>query len=235
MKSLIGIRNHFKAPAEDGGYHHGINNGPYVHEAMEKGYLLKDAEGQLVRITNAEFPRGTLYMLDARNPGALSWFLEGHEKWEADGYKEDAMVYTKHYRDGNWNPLNEAFMDRGCPTIVRSTAYSAPGDVSWINDTYYGKGEGFHFDQDRVPINLLNYAASGVSNLYPDITGERPRRIQRSLRIRITLCAMRRSTRYALRCRWGGSLGRCADRSTRLMSKRRRTGTTAMRLIFIAP
>ncbi|MDQ1910517.1 glycoside hydrolase family 31 protein [Paenibacillus sp. GD4] len=175
MKLLIGIRNHFKAPAEDGGYHHGINNGPYVHEAMEKGYLLKDAEGQLVRITNAEFPRGTLYMLDARNPGALSWFLEGCEKWEADGYKEDAMVYTKHYRDGNWNPLNEAFMDRGCPTIVRSTAYSAPGDVLRINDTYYGKGEGFHFDQDRVPINLLNYAASGVSNLYPDITGGTPK------------------------------------------------------------
>ncbi len=175
MKLLIGIRNHFKAPASDGGYHHEVNNGPYLHEATEKGYLLKDAEGKLERITNAEFPRGTLYMLDARNPEGLAWFLSCCELWGADGYKEDAMVYTKHYRDGNWNPLNASFMDRGCPTIVRSTAYSAPGDVLRINDTYYGKGEGYHFDQDRVPINLLNYAASGVSNLYPDITGGTPK------------------------------------------------------------
>lgn len=175
MKLLIGIRNHFKAEADDGGYHHERNNGPYMREAMRRGYLLKDGDGRLVRITNAEFPRGTLYMLDAGNPEALGWFADLCGVWGADGYKEDAMVYTKHYRDGNWNPLNEAFMDRGALTIVRNTAYSAPGDVLRINDTYYGKGEGYHFDQDRVPINLLNYAASGVSHLYPDITGGTPK------------------------------------------------------------
>jgi hypothetical protein len=175
IKLMIGIRHHFKAKAVDGGYHHDTNNGPYMEEGLANGYFLKDNSGNPLRITNAEFPRGAMYVLDSRNQEALDWFVEHAGRWGAEGYKEDAMVYTKHYVDGNWNPINEAFMDQGCLTIVRNTAYSVPGDVIRINDTYYGTGEGFHFDQDRVPINLLNYAASGASNLYPDITGGTPK------------------------------------------------------------
>lgn len=174
VKLMIGIRHHWKAYMEDGGYHHPVYNGPFMEEGKQRGYFLKDSNGQPLRITNAEFPKGTLYVLDSRNAEALQWFIEHAQSWGADGFKEDAMVYTKHHADGNWNPINEAFMDRGYLTIVRNSAYSAPGDVIRINDTYYGKGEGFHFDQDRVPINLLNYAASGPSNLYPDITGGTP-------------------------------------------------------------
>lgn len=175
IKLMIGIRHHFKAPAQDGGYHDETNNGTFMEEGLARGYFLKDRDGHLVRITNAEFPKGTLYVLDSRNREALDWFVGLCETWGAEGFKEDAMVYTKHGADGNWNPINEAFMDRGYLTIVRNSAYSVPGDVIRINDTYYGTGEGYHFDQDRVPINLLNFAASGASNLYPDITGGTPK------------------------------------------------------------
>lgn len=175
IKLLLGIRHHFKAPRDDGGYHNPVNNGAFVEEGLERGYFLRREDGGLVRLTNAEFPKGTLYVLDSRNREALDWFVRLAETWGAEGFKEDAMVYTKHYADGNWNPINEAFMDRGHLVIVRNSAYSAPGDVIRINDTYYGKGEGFHFDQDRVPLNLFGFAASGVSNLYPDITGGTPK------------------------------------------------------------
>ncbi|MFE5322781.1 TIM-barrel domain-containing protein [Paenibacillus sp. NPDC056579] len=175
IKLILGLRNHLKAPEEDGGCHHPVYNGPYLQEALERDYFLRHPEGGLVRITNAQFPSGTVYVLDSRNPEAVSWFVSKAETWEAQGFKEDAMIYTKHYADGNWNKLNEALMDRDLHVIVRNSAYSVPGDLIRINDTYYGSGEGYHFDQDRVPINLLNIAASGASNLYPDITGGTPK------------------------------------------------------------
>ncbi|MBD2847590.1 hypothetical protein IDH44_20565 [Paenibacillus sp. IB182496] len=175
IKLLLGIRNHFKAEAADGGHHHVPYNGPFLHEAQARDYLLRGRDGEPVAITNAEFPKGTLYVLDGGNPEAVRWYLDQAATWGADGFKEDAMVYTKHYADGNWNAINEGWMDEGRLVIVRNTAYAVPGDVLRINDTYYGLGEGYHFDQDRVPINLLNYAASGAANLYPDITGGTPK------------------------------------------------------------
>jgi hypothetical protein len=175
IKLILGIRNHFKGPESDGGYHCPVNNGPYMEEALERGYLLKARDGKLVRITNAQFPQGTVYMLDSRNEEALRWFVSKAAAWRSQGFKEDAMIYTKHYADGNWNRLNESLMDEGYLVIVRNSAYSVPGDLIRINDTYYGTGPAFHFDQDRVPINLLNIAASGASNLYPDITGGTPK------------------------------------------------------------
>lgn len=175
IKLILGLRNHFKAGEDDGGYNHLTYNGAYLDEALERGYLLTHRDGRLVRITNAQFPNGTVYVLDSRNPDAVRWFVSKADTWEADGFKEDAMIYTKHYTDGNWNKLNEALMDQGRCVIVRNSAYSVPGDLVRINDTYYGTGGAYHYDQDRVPINLLNIAASGASNLYPDITGGTPK------------------------------------------------------------
>ncbi|HEY0829371.1 MAG TPA: hypothetical protein VGE40_14825 [Bacilli bacterium] len=175
MKLILGIRNHFKAPESGGGYYDNVNNGPYIMDALEQDFLLKNPNGSLVKITNAEFPAGTVYVLDGSNRKALAWFKSNADMWEAQGFKEDAMIYTKHYADGNWNKFNEMFMDGDYYIIVRNSAYSVPGDLIRINDTYYGKGEGFHFDQDRMPMNLLNIAASGASNLYPDITGGTPK------------------------------------------------------------
>lgn len=175
IELILGLCNHFKAPKSDGGYSQILYNGPYLEEALAKGYLLKQADGQLVKITNDQFPSGTVYMLDSRNPKALSWFVSKANTWKVKGFKEDAMIYTKHYADGNWNKLNEALTERNYYVIVRNSAYSVPGDLIRINDTYYGMGDSYHFDQDRVPINLLNIAASGASNLYPDITGGTPK------------------------------------------------------------
>lgn len=172
---VLGLRNHLKAPERDGGFHHPLYNGGYFEEGLAKGYFLCREAGQPVRITNAQFPAGTVYVLDSRNPQAVSWFTELAASWGVSGFKEDAMIYTKHYADGNWNKLNESLMDRGYLVIARNSAYSVPADAIRINDTYYGTGGAYHFDQDRVPINLLNIAASGASNVYPDITGGTPK------------------------------------------------------------
>lgn len=175
MKLILGLRHHFKAHESDGGFHCPATNGAFLEEGLSRGYFLKDEHGQLIRITNAEFPQGVLYVLDSRNEGALEWFVSLARQWGADGFKEDAMVYTKHGADGNWNAITGRLHDDGGLIIVRNSAYGVPGDVIRINDTYYGKGEGYHFDQDRMPINLLNIAASGASNVYPDITGGTPK------------------------------------------------------------
>lgn len=173
---LLGARNNFKAMPEDGGNYNPANDGPATTEALERGYYLTDPDGTPTVATRTQFPAGASYVLDGNNPDAVAWYVEQNAKWGAAGVKEDAMLYEpKLYVDGNWNPLNEALAKSGQLVIVRNTAYSVPGDTMRINDTLFGHGEDFHHDPDRIPINLLNYAASGAANGYPDIVGGTPR------------------------------------------------------------
>lgn len=171
IRLLIGLRNNFKAFPEDGGYYFPENDGPYTAEGLENSFFLSDSHGEPLRVLGS-FPAGQLYLLDGHNPEALQWYAEGADLWEVDGFKEDAMISrVKTYRDGNWNPLNKFLAARGNLIIVRNTAYSVPGDIMRIDDTRFGRGEDFFRDADRMPINMLNYAASGAANPYPDITG----------------------------------------------------------------
>ncbi|GAB3447289.1 golvesin C-terminal-like domain-containing protein [Actinophytocola sediminis] len=176
MALLLGARNNFKAMPEDGGNYNTTYDGPATTEALERGYYLTDEDGTPTVATRTQFPAGASYVLDGDNPEAVAWYVKQNAKWGADGVKEDAMLYEpKLYRDGNWNPLNEALAKSGQLVIVRNSAYSVPGDTLRINDTLFGKGEDFHHDPDRMPINLLNFAASGAGNVYPDIVGGTPR------------------------------------------------------------
>ncbi len=93
---------------------------------------------------------------------------------EVDGFKEDAMIYDKLYQDAMWNPFNKHLADNDYLVIARNAAYSVPGDLIRINDSYAGTGEHYHADPHRIPLNLLNNAASGVANGYPDIIGGTP-------------------------------------------------------------
>ena len=174
VKLILGLRNTFKAPASEGGHHNETNNGPFMQQAMDQGYLLKKEDGSLLKITSGEFPARPYYLLDSRNPDAVKWYTEQCRLWGVDGFKEDAMHYQDTYDDGMWNVLNESLVDDNNLIIVRNSAYSVPGDLMRINDTYFGNGKDFHHDPDRMPINLLNDAASGACNTYPDIIGGTP-------------------------------------------------------------
>ncbi len=175
MKLLLGARNNFKALPEDGGNHNERYDGTFLAEALAKGYLVKDTDGTPRVATRAQFPQGASYALDASNPDAVRWFVEKLRAWGVDGWKEDTMLYDPNFHlDGNWNPLQLAMHNDGDLVMVRNAAYSVPGDILRINDTIYGTGEVYHQDPDRIPVNLLNYAASGAGNLYGDFVGGTP-------------------------------------------------------------
>ena len=169
---LIGIRNHFKDPISP--RYNEQNDGLFPVEALEKNYLLKNRDGMLVRSTNNSFPGGPIFFLDSFNTEAMEWFKENFDLWGVDGLKEDAMIYDKQYQDAMWNPFNKHLADNGYLVIVRNASYSVPGDLIRINDSYAGTGEHYHADPHRIPLNLLNNAASGAANGYPDIIGGTP-------------------------------------------------------------
>ena len=172
---LLGARNNFPATEADGGNYNPVHDGPFMPEAVDNGYLLTDDDGTPTVLTRTQFPSGSSYVLDGSNPDAVDWFVERMRAWGVDGFKEDTMLYEPDlHLDGNWNPLQEALHDAGDLLMVRNAAYSVPGDVIRINDTIYGTGEVYHEDPDRMPVNLLNMAASGAGNLSPDIVGGTP-------------------------------------------------------------
>lgn len=174
MSLLLGLRNNMKAPDINEGWNPHYD-GDFAREALERGYFLAEDDGSPVTITDAFFPAGPQYVLDADDPEARAWYVEQSRTWEADGFKEDAMLTAPVFgRDGIWNPLLKALHDEGDAIIVRNAAYSVPGDVVRANDTKYGHGENYTADPDRLPVNLLNFAASGAPNVYGDYVGGTP-------------------------------------------------------------
>ncbi len=172
---LLGARNNFKAAPEDGGNHNDHYDGPFMPEAAAAGHLLTDDDGTPTVVTRAQFPSGASYVLDGSNDDAVDWYVDRMRLWDVDGWKEDTMLYEPDlHLDGNWNPVQTALADAGDLLMVRNAAYSVPGDIIRINDTIYGTGDVFHEDPDRMPVNLLNMAASGAGNLYPDYVGGTP-------------------------------------------------------------
>lgn len=164
IKLLLGSRINFKALEEDGGNYYPDNDGPFIPQALERGYFIKDANGEPGKF-KVNFPQGSNYILNTDLPEAVGWFIEQFDRWGADGIKEDMMLQDGVLlnNDGKLNPVNEKLMDLGKMVMVRNTAYGVPGDIMRLEDTKYG------FDQDRTLINALNYAFSGVGNIYPDI------------------------------------------------------------------
>ena len=172
LKLILGLRNHFKDPSTP--EYNEENDGLFPVEALDNDYYLRASDGKLVRSTNNSFPGGPIFFLDSFNDEAMEWFKEGTDLWEVDGFKEDAMIYDRLYQDRMWNPFNQMLSENGYLIIVRNSAYSVPGDLIRINDTYAGTGEHFHADAHRIPLNLLSNAASGAPNGYPDIVGGTP-------------------------------------------------------------
>lgn len=172
LSLLLGLRNHFKDPS--GEAYNKAHDGRFPVEVYENDFLIRNRDGELLRSVINQFPREPIYFLDSYNDEALTWFLNQVALWEADGFKEDAMIYDRMYQDGMWNPFNKSLADNGYLVMVRNAAYSVPGDLIRINDSYAGTGENYHSDPHRIPLNMLNNAASGAANGYPDIIGGTP-------------------------------------------------------------
>lgn len=164
IKLLLGSRINFKALEQDGGHYIPENDGKYVMEGLKMGHFVLKENGE-PELFKVNFPQGNTYLLNTDSSEAVKWFVDQYDKWGVDGVKEDLMLQDGVLlgNDGKLNPVNEILMDQGKMVMVRNSAYGVPGDVLRLEDTKYG------FDQDRTLINSLNYAFSGVVNIYPDI------------------------------------------------------------------
>jgi alpha-glucosidase (family GH31 glycosyl hydrolase) len=164
IKLILGSRINFKGMPSDRGNYFPENDGDFSVVGLEKGYFLKEKNGA-PKLFKVNFPLGNTYLLDTDNPEAVDWFVNRFSIWGANGIKEDLMLQDGVLlaNDAKQNPVNEAFMDKGALVMVRNSAYGVPGDMLRLEDTRYGT------DQDRPVINALNYAFSGVGNVYPDI------------------------------------------------------------------
>jgi|GEM_PF-401681 len=183
LKLLLGLRNHLKLPDSYEGVTYGGKwdesvDGRFVFEALDNGYFLKNDDGSLYQV-NAKYPtggiepRGPVGIIDAENPEAVKWFSDHADLWGVDGFKEDCMMLQTTHNDDNWNNLLQYMVEeKDNLIIVRNASYCLPGDVLRINDANYGTNNAsFNNSPDRMVINSLAYAASGQSNVYPDIIG----------------------------------------------------------------
>ena len=146
-----------------------IENGPYSKEGVEKGYFLKNKDGEAEVFPVAGWPELPHYILNAQNKAAVDWYMALVKKWQdygITGWKEDFYGYGGHgLRDDKIDPTNNRLMEQHQLVIERNGYLSSNGDLHRINDFNYNQ------DQDRGPVNALAFAYSGFPLVYPDIVG----------------------------------------------------------------
>lgn len=144
-----------------------ITTGPFATEGVSRGYFLsQDGKAQ---VFTGGWPKLPYYLLDARNPAALDWYIGLVKRWEnygVEGFKEDFYGYGKYdLRDDKVDPTNNRLMAEHQLVIERNGYLSSNGDLHRINDFNYDQ------NQDRGPVNALAFAYSGYPLVYPDIVG----------------------------------------------------------------
>lgn len=141
-----------------------FDTSPNSQEGIDKGYFLKDEKNNLVERISTCFPTVPCYLLDGNIPGAAAWFKKLYDVWGVDGVKEDTMMATPDHTI--FNAPMRAIAESGDLVMARCGAYSSPGTLTRINDTFGAKSMTL-----RCPINYLQYAASGAPNVYSDTVG----------------------------------------------------------------
>ena len=133
-------------------------------EAKEKGLLVLTGEDEVMNITSDIFPIVPSHLLNGDAPGAAQWFQRQYSKWEVDGVKEDTMMDVDTLTYIYNRPISE-IANQGGLVIARNGEFVSPGTLLRINDTSVDELAG------RVPINYMQYAASGFPNVYSDVAG----------------------------------------------------------------
>ena len=145
-----------------------ITDGPYSKEGVANSFFMKDKDSKAQAFTGG-WPKLPYYLLDARYPAALNWYISLVKKWQdygISGWKEDFYGYGKYdLRDDKVDPTNDRLMAQHQLIIERNGYLSSNGDLHRINDFNYNQ------DQDRGPVNALAFAYSGFPLVYPDIVG----------------------------------------------------------------
>lgn len=174
IKWMIGLRTNF---IPDGGPYYPVtkerdknlkvnvfNGNDLSTEAREKGFLVKKSNGEPFKITSSIFPIVPSYLLDGNVSGAASWYRQQYLKWGVDGIKEDTMMDLDSLTNIFNAPVSEIAQNGGL-VMARNGEFTAPGSLLRINDTRVSE------ISRRIPINYLQYAASGFPNVYSDVAG----------------------------------------------------------------
>lgn len=170
IRWMIGQRTNFVPP---GGPYYGkpgqsgattFETSPDSQEGLDRGYFLKDDSGTPVHVKSSTFPTVSCLMLDGNVPGAAAWFKALYDTWNVDGVKEDTMMAVPDHTI--FNAPMRAIAESGDFVMARCGAYSSPGTLTRVNDTYGAKSM-----TQRCPINYLQYAASAAPNVYSDTVG----------------------------------------------------------------
>lgn len=165
-----------------------FNGSTVTSEAAERGYLLKESNSIGLKsqninnyidkdsiytdsrysdnllITSTIFPIVACNILDGTVLGAAQWYQEHYSEWGVDGVKEDTMMDMK-YKTSIFNAPISELSDKGALVMARCGNFSSPGTLLRVNDTGVGNMV------KRTPINYMQYAASGASNVYSDVVG----------------------------------------------------------------
>lgn len=144
-----------------------IDGGPFTEEGIAHHYFIEDEQGEPI-LYKISFPRSPIYLLNAQNSEAVSWYVDLSQKWieyGVDGFKEDLFNWPEELPDDLIDPVNRMMMDQGIYIMGRNNYLGSPADIHRFNDFNYNQ------IQDRGPINGLAYAFSGFPYVYPDIIG----------------------------------------------------------------
>lgn len=133
-------------------------------EGVENNYFLKDINGDLVTVTSQWFPQVPCYLLDGDEPGSAQWYQKKYLNWMVDGIKEDTMMDIDSLTNIYNKPIAEIAREGGL-VMARNGEFTSPGTLLRINDTGVGQ------ISQRIPINYMQYAASGFPNVYSDVAG----------------------------------------------------------------
>lgn len=153
---------HSSKPGESGATL--FDTSPDSSEGVSKGYFLRNPEDEPVTLKSSIFPTVPSYLLDGNVPGAAEWFRDKYGKWGVDGVKEDTMLAVPDHTIFN-RPMR-LIAEEGDFVMARCAAYSSPGTLLRVNDTHGASSMTL-----RCPINYLQYAFSGMPNVYSDTVG----------------------------------------------------------------
>ena len=144
-----------------------ITTGPFAEEGVRNHYFIE--ENGKAKVFKAGWPLLPCYLLNAQSSAAVDWYIGLVEKWTTygvDGFKEDFYSYGDYdLRDDKLNPISNRMMAQGLYLIERNGYLASDGDIQRINDFNYDQ------DQDRGPVNAMEFAYSGLPLVYPDIIG----------------------------------------------------------------
>ncbi|MDD7985248.1 glycoside hydrolase family 31 protein [Lentisphaera marina] len=180
VKWMIGLRTNFVLP---GGPHipksskrdHNLKGdmfygNPISKEGLEKGYFVMKKTNEPLILTSPYFPIVPCYILDGRKPEAVKWYVDLYNKWGVDGIKEDTMMSLNDRFINIYDQPIAQIAKEGALVMGRCGSFSSPGTLQRINDTKVDDAK------KRIPINYLQYAASGAPNVYSDTVGFRKMR-----------------------------------------------------------